>query len=61
MPGNNDGDSAPEHKGHLPPLHLQGSIGIRTTCMNNLRASSELWNSCSGDNMKTVQMALSVV
>ena len=61
MPGDDDGDGAPEHKGHLPPFTPPRFSWNRTICTNNLKASSKLWSSHSEDNMRTAQMALSEV
>ena len=56
MPGDDD---ATEHKGHLPPF--TPFTGTKTICMNNLKASRELWNLHSKDSMKSVQTESNMV
>ena len=61
MPGGNDGDRAPEHKGHLPPFTPPRFNWNQDNLYEQFKTSSELWSSHSEDNMRTAQMELSAV
>ena len=61
MPGDDDGDGAPEHKGHLPPFTPPRFNWNKYNLYEQFKTSSKLWSLHSEDNMRTAQMELSAV